>query len=162
MIRRVARILDHVPLLGFSEIMRGTWTPADDTGRQVFEFDVRANADRAGAFLTDGRLALTGQVRAGGLTEGAPATGEMALQPWVRRRVGYRLAFTGDDGQAYTFEGQKQIRARHLVRSWTTLPGEMRSAGGHVIGRALLRFDLRRDFGSLLASVRPARPGAVR
>ena len=150
-------------LFGFTEVMRGTWTPADGRGRQVMHFHVEADALSARAWLRRGVLRMVGTLTAEGLASAAPARGEMEIQ-LSRRRIGYDLDFVGDDGNAYRFAGEKQLSLSSLLRSFTTLPGEITALGkphraGEVVGTALLRFDLKGDLQPFLLSWRRARLG---
>ena len=89
----------------------------------------------------------------------------MHLDPILGRVIGYDFRFCGDDGRAYAFRGQKDIRLRHLVRSLTTLPGAILDGDGRVVGGALLRFDLwdlPSFVASFVASLRAPLPSSLR
>jgi hypothetical protein len=143
-------------LHGFTETMRGTWTPADGSGRRVLWFRIDADAVSALAYLRRGEMRVAGTIYAEGLAESVPAGGVLELQPFVGR-VAYRLEFFGDDGGSYRFSGEKHWSLRRLVESMTTLPGEIVLADGELVGTALLRFDAKRDLVSFLRTFRPAR-----
>lgn len=147
-------------LHGFTETMRGTWTPADGSGRKIMWFRVEADATSALAYLRRGEMRCEGTLFAEGLAEGVPARGLMEVQP-LGGRIAYRLDFVGDDGKAYRFSGEKTPSLRHLVESMTTLPGEIVLADAERIGGALLRFD-RKDLLPFLRTFRPARLGSLR
>jgi len=95
-----------VPLYGFTETMRGTWTPLDGSGRKTMWFRAEADATDAVDYLRRGALALTGKMHAEGLADEAPTTGRLEVQP-LSRRIGYELSFRADDGKSYRFVGQK-------------------------------------------------------
>ena len=78
------------------------------------------------------------------------------MRPVLGRIIRYEFSFTGDDGKAYRFAGQKDIRWLDPVRTWTELPGEVSDEGGRVVGRAMTYFDLKRDGLSFVRSFRPA------
>lgn len=145
-----------IGLHGFSETMSGTWTPVDGSGRRVLSFSVDADATDAVDYLKDGGMQLSGVMRAEGLATEAPAEGRLEVQP-LRRRIAYRLEFEGDDGNLYRFEGQKTLSVFRPFKSATTLPGEIADRHGKLIGRGIVRFDLRRDLVSFLRTFRPAR-----
>jgi hypothetical protein len=146
-------------LHGFTETMRGTWTPSDGSGRKILWFRVEADATSALAYLRRGEMLCEGTLFAEGLAEGVPARGMMEVQP-LGGRIAYRLDFRGDDGKSYRFSGEKTPTLKRLVQSMTTLPGEIVLADGEPIGTALLRFD-RKDLLPFLRTFRPARLGAA-
>ena len=145
-----------IGLHGFSETMSGTWTPVDGSGRRVLSFSVDADATSAFNYLKDGAMQLVGTMRAEGLTDLAPAEGRLEVQP-LRRRIAYNLEFKGDDGNLYRFDGEKHLSVFRPLKSVTTLPGEITDRHGALVGRALVRFDIRRDLLGFLRTFRPAR-----
>ena len=150
----------RLSLHGFTETMRGTWTPEDGTGRRVMWFDVEADAVSALAYLRRGEMRLAGRMFMEGLAENVPTRGLLEVQP-LSGRIAYRLDFVGDDGRSYRFSGEKSPSLRRLTRSMTTLPGEIVVADAERIGRALLRFDLANDLLPFLRTFRAARPRAT-
>lgn len=147
-------------LHGFTETMRGTWTPSDGSGRRVMWFRVDADATSALAYLRRGEMRIVGTMYAEGLAEGVPARGLLEVQPFGGR-IAYRLDFFGDDGRAYRFSGEKTPSLRRLVESMTTLPGEIVVADAERIGTTHLRFD-HRDLLPFLRTFRAARLAAPR
>ncbi len=145
-----------IGLHGFSETMSGTWTPVDGSGRRVLSFSVDADATSAFHYLKDGAMQLVGTMRAEGLAAMAPAEGRLEVQ-LLRRRIAYNLEFKGDDGNLYRFDGEKHLSVFRPVKGATTLPGEITDRHGAVVGRALVRFNLRRDLVSFVRTFRAAR-----
>ena len=145
-----------LPLYGFTETMRGTWSPLDGSGRKTMWFRAQADATDAIAYLKSGRLELAGKMHCESLADEVPTTGYLEIQPFSRR-IGYVLEFRGDDGERYLFEGQKTLSVRKLLRTMTRLPGDVRAADGKRMGTALLYFDLKRDLVPFLATFRRAR-----
>lgn len=143
-------------LHGFSETMRGTWTPRDGSGRRVMWFSVAADATSALAYLRRGEMRLSGKLFAEGLAENVPTSGLLEVQP-LSGRIAYRLDFVGDDGKRYRFHGEKSPSLRRLARSMTTLPGEILLADTETVGSTLLYFDLARDLIPFLKTFRLAR-----
>lgn len=144
----------------FQEVMEGSIERVGERFDRPFRFDVAVSTPRLLARVAmcdaDGTLDIDG------LAKNAHAVGRLELSPLVERRIRYVLDFTGDDGVRYQFDGEKKIaRAfalpHELLKSWTTLPGEVRSASGELWGRALLRFHVVRDLRALAASVRVGR-----
>lgn len=141
----------------FAETMSGTWTRTDRTGeRRPIQFSVVARSGPLGRFRADKVARLTGTIDAEGLATRREVTGTLVLKPFVGRVIRYELDFTGDDGKRYRFAGQKDIRWLDPVRTWTELPAEITDTEGALVGRALTRFDLRRDSATFLWSFRPA------
>jgi hypothetical protein len=141
--------------LQFRERMSGTFTPTGGAPAR-FAFTVEARADSALDYLRRGRAALTGTLEAAGLADGVPITGAIEMQPLTRRRVGYDFTFTGDDGKPYRFVGEKQIRWRDPVRTFTRLPGVIQDAAGGEVATCALGFDLGADLLPFLTSFRRA------
>jgi hypothetical protein len=133
-----------LPGFHFTERMAGTFEglrPGLPGGAVHFEFEVKCPQ----ASLLDSVGRAVGKVTVEGLAADAPAEGTLELSPFWKRRIRYRFAFVGADGKRYRFEGQKRIRARRLVHSWTTLPSRIYDEGGMPIADAVLRFDLVHD-----------------
>jgi hypothetical protein len=145
-----------VPLYGFTETMRGTWTPLDGSGRKTMWFQAEADATDALSYLKSGRLELTGRMHAEGLAEDVTTSGFMEIQP-LGRRIGYDLEFRGDDGQRYRFAGQKTLSLRYLLKTMTTLPGDVLAADGKRVGTARLYFDFKKDLVPFLGTFRRGR-----
>jgi hypothetical protein len=145
-----------ISLYGFTETMRGTWTPLDGSGRKTMWFSAEADASDAGSYLRDGTLTLVGRMHAEGLAENVPAQGKLEMLP-LRGRIGYDLSFRGDDGERYRFVGHKSPSLFRLRKTMTTLPGQVLAADGRVVGKAMLYFDLKRDLLPFLATFRRAR-----
>ena len=143
-----------MPGLRFAETMSGTWEPIDEPGtRHPFKFVIKARAGSLFRHLRDGRADIEGTVEAPPLAESANLTGQMTIRPVGQKLIRYEFSFTGDDGKRYTFSGQKDIAYLDLVRSWTTLPGEIRN-GDRVVATCDTRFDLKGDGFKFLRSFR--------
>ena len=128
--------------LSFAETMSGTYEPIDAPGqRRPFRFDVDVHAPSFWRHLRDGKAELAGTVEAPPLATHAPLRGTIVIRPIGGRFIRYEFEFTGDDGARYTFAGQKDIAWLDLVRTWTTLPGEIR-AGERVVATCEAFFDL--------------------
>lgn len=129
--------------LAFAETMSGTYEPIDQPGhRRPFRFQVDVRAPSLFRHLRDGKAALSGTVEAPPLAARAALTGQITIRPVGGRFIRYEFEFPGDDGARYTFAGQKDIEWLDLVRTWTTLPGEIRQ-GDRVIATCDARFDLK-------------------
>jgi hypothetical protein len=140
---------------GFTERMAGSYKPVGGSlPGGDFHFDVEVDC-RAITNPADISGQAKGSLTMAGLCDAAPAEGELEISPFWKRRIRYTLAFTGNDGHRYRFDGKKSIRMTGLLRSWTTLPGTVvRADTGEVVAEVVTRFDLRRDLGNLLRSVR--------
>jgi hypothetical protein len=141
----------------FHEVMEGSVEHVGERFDRPFRFEVDVSTPRLVA-----RVAMcdaAGWVRIDGLAKHANAVGHLEMSPFIERRIRYVLDFRGGDGRGYRFDGSKSI-ARYfssplgLLKSWTTLPGEVRETTSNELwGRALLRFHLRRDLRALVQSV---------
>lgn len=141
---------------GFEETMSGTWARTDGRTGGRFEFTVKVASGPWRDFARTRIARITGEVTATGLGTARPLEGTLEIRPLVGRIIRYEFTFAGADGEPYRFAGQKDIRWLDAARTWTTLPGEIRDAGGAVIGRAETRFDLRRRGADLVRSFRLA------
>lgn len=149
-----------IGLYGFTETMRGTWTPLDGSGRRTMWFRAEADATSALAYARRGTLEMVGKLHAEGLADEVPTRGVLEIQP-LSRRIGYELEFKGDDGLSYRFVGQKNLKLTKLAESMTTLHGEVLASDGRRLGTARLHFDLRNDLVPFLGTFRLARPRAL-
>jgi len=139
--------------LSFNETMSGTYEPIDAPGqRRPFKFKLDIHAPSFLRHLRDGKAELVGTVEAPALAANAHLTGEITIRPIGGRFIRYHFEFLGDDGKRYTFAGQKDIEWLSLVRTWTTLPGEIRE-GDRVVATCDTRFDLK-DGPAFLRSFR--------
>ena len=139
----------------FAETMAGTveWQ-AEPGVKHPFSFDVTAEAASMRGHLHDGKATLRGVVRAPPLTSAADAAGVITIRPLGRRIIRYELRFTGDDGKPYELIGQKDIRWRALVHSFTYLPADIVDGDHRRVGSCETHFDLQRDGWSFLRSFR--------
>ena len=75
----------------------------------------------------------------------------------LTRRIPYDFTFTGDDGAAYRFTGEKKVRVTAILETMSRLPAVLLGAGGETLADAELWFDLRGDLVSFLRSFSLAR-----
>jgi hypothetical protein len=95
-------------------------------------------------------------VHAPPLADSADAEGTLIIRPLGQRIIRYELSFLADDGKRYEVVGQKDIKLRHLLESWTVLPLEVLDEEHRRVATCLTRFDYRNDWWSFLRSFRPA------
>lgn len=140
----------------FAETMAGTveWD-AQPGIKHPFSFEVTAEAASTRGHLQDGKATLHGVVHAPPLTLTADLEGTITIRPVGQRIIRYELQFAGDDGKTYELVGQKDIRWRDPVRSFTFLPAEILDHEHRRIGTCRTTFDLKRDWWSFLRSFRP-------
>ncbi len=141
----------------FAETMAGTveWDARPGV-THPFSFEVTAEARSTRTHLQDGKATLRGVVHAPPLTQVADATGVITIRPVGQRIIRYELEFTGDDGRTYELVGQKAIRWRAPIRSFTFLPAEILDDDHRRIATCRMVFDLKRDWWSFLRSFRMA------
>jgi hypothetical protein len=139
----------------FDETMAGTveWD-AQPGVKHPFSFDVTAEAASTRAHLRDGKATLRGVVHAPPLTRAADAQGVITIRPLGERIIRYELRFAGDDGKTYALVGQKDIRWRAPLHSFTYLPAEILDPQQRRVGTCQTSFDLKRDWWSFLRSFR--------
>jgi hypothetical protein len=141
----------------FAETMAGTVEWDTEPGKHhPFSFDISVHAESTRDHLRSGVAQIRGVVHAPPVASAAHAEGTITIRPVGQRIIRYELAFTGDDGKRYEVVGQKDIRYRHLLETWTTLPLEILDEEHRRVATCLTRFDVRRQGLSFLKSFRPA------
>src|SRR5205823_2855547 len=95
---------------------------------------------------------INGTIDAEGLASARTIDGELTIDPVIGRIIRYEFSFTGDDGKAYRFAGQKDVSLLDLANSMTILPADIFD-GEKAIAKALVKFD-KRDLPSFLMSWR--------
>jgi hypothetical protein len=138
----------------FAETMSGTWQLETGGPERAIEFSITARATSSLKYLRDRKTDLEGRLRMEGFAADVPIAGELLIDPLLGKRIRYTFRFVADDGRAYRFDGQKDIKFTDMVGSMTTLPAEIFSDGGARIATCQMRFDTR-DLPSFLASFRP-------
>ena len=141
----------------FAETMAGTvvWDRAPGVVHP-FSFDVTAQVGSTREHLQDGKATLRGVIHAPPLTRAADAEGTITIRPIGQRIIRYELHFTGDDGKRYELIGQKDIRWRSPLHSFTYLPAEIFDGEHRRIGSCQTSFDVKRDGWTFLRSFRRA------
>jgi hypothetical protein len=139
----------------FAETMEGTveWD-AQPGVQHPFSFEVTAHAESTRGHLQDGKATLHGVVHAPPLTQAGEAEGVITIRPVGQRIIRYELQFRGDDGKRYELIGQKDIRWRDPLHSFTHLPAEILDEEHRRIGTCRTSFDVKRDGWSFLRSFR--------
>ena len=147
----------------FAEVMAGTVEWATQPGvEHPFSFEVTAEATSTRDHLRDGKAMLRGVVHAPPLARAADAEGTITIRPVGQRIIRYELRFAGEDGKTYELIGQKDIRWRAPVRTFTYLPAEILDDQHRRIGTCRTTFDLKRHGWSFLRSFRPLQASAGR
>jgi hypothetical protein len=146
-----------VASFAFHETLSGSLRVVGQAEEALISFTIRARSGRLRAFLRKPEIEIEGEVDAEGFADHRCLRGAIDVRPLFRRRIPYAFAFTGNDGAAYAFSGEKTLAPGALLASLSLLPGEIRDARGALVGRALLRFDLRSEALRYLKSFRTAR-----
>ena len=144
----------------FAETMAGTveWEAKRGT-RHPFRFDITAQADSTRRHFGDGRAVVRGLLHAPPIAEGVDLDGVIIIRPIGQRIIRYELAFVGGDRRRYEMIGQKDIRWRSPLKTFTYLPAEILDDEHRRVATCELSFDLK-DTWSFLRSFRPLGRGA--
>lgn len=112
---------------------------------------LRAEAASPWSLWAEG-AALTGEIEGGELTGGVQdAVGSITRVSRRPTLLRYVLTFHDAELRALRFEGRRELSLRGLPAAFTVLPGELRTCTElALVGRALLRFDVRRDLARAL------------
>jgi hypothetical protein len=138
----------------FKETMAGTWRREGAAGGGKMHFTITVTAPSLRQHARDSMAELQGRVHVEGFAQDAAILGVVTISPLRGKLIRYEFDFTGDDGKAYHFRGQKDVSLLDLVRTMTFLPGEIVDETRKVVGRAELEFD-KRALPKFLASFRP-------
>jgi hypothetical protein len=142
----------------FAETMAGTVEWAARPGaRHPLRFDITAQAESTRRHLADGKVTVHGTVHAPPIAEGVGIEGIITIRPVGQRIIRYELAFIGGDGKHYEIVGQKDIRWRSPLKTFTHLPAEILDEEHRRIATCELSFDLKKDWWSFVRSFRPLR-----
>ena len=95
-------------------------------------------------------IQLSGTITADGIAHNALAVGVVHLV-WSRRLMRYELIFSGDDGAAYRFVGERDLSSRGAAKD---MPGVIVDSRDEEIGLVTASFDARADLFSTLSSLR--------
>src|SRR5262245_36775435 len=141
----------------FAETMSGTVEWDSDPGKQhPFKFEITAHADSTRKHLSNGVAQIRGVIHAPPHAESADAEGTITIRPIGKRIIRYELFFLGDDGKRYEMVGQKDISWLRPIKTFTTLPAEIRDETGKRVGTCLTHFDYKHDLWSFLRSFKTA------
>src|SRR5678816_1734612 len=141
----------------FAETMSGTVEWDDQPGQKhPFKLELTAHADSTRRHLANGKANIRGVVSAPPRALSADAEGTIVIRPIGQRIIRYELSFLGDDGKRYEMVGQKDIRWRRAIETFTTLPAEILDEDHRRVATCVTRFDYRNDLWSFLRSFRPA------
>jgi hypothetical protein len=144
-----------IPGFSFHETMSGTyWLLDAPTDERAIAFTIEAHTPDIARFVRDKTWNIKGTIDAERLASRRELAGTLGFRLIDERRLPYRFAFTGDDGQSYELSGQKEWSGLAPVESMTLLPASLYDAGGQELGRATLRFDVRADLARWLKSFR--------
>ena len=140
----------------FAETMAGTveWDAQPGT-RHPFRFEITAQAESARQHLADGKAVVRGTLHAPPIAQGVDVEGVITIRPVGQRIIRYELAFVGDDGKRYEMVGQKDIRWRSPLKTFTHLPAEILDEEHRRVATCETTFDLKHDWWSFLRSFRP-------
>jgi hypothetical protein len=139
----------------FREWLSGSYWRLDaPTDERAIEVSLVTSAPDLGAALRDGTWHLAGQIDAEQLATSREVRGAVAFRLLDQRRIPYRFAFIGDDGQRYEARGQKEWSALAPFESVTLLAASLYDEAGEEMARATLRFDLRADWARWVKGIR--------
>jgi len=137
----------------FRETMSGTCRLAASPDRErAIVFTVTARSPRIGEFLKRRIVAIEGTIDVEGLATRRPLAGTLGMDVLLTQRIPYDFTFTGDDGAAYRFTGEKKVRVTALLETMSRLPAALLDEAGETVGGAELCFDLRGDLVAFLRS----------
>lgn len=141
----------------FRETMAGSYHLVGTERERPIAFTIRARTASLPRFLREPAAEIEGEIDAQGFADHRLLRGTLGMDLLRKKTLAYLFRFAGNDGTPYVFDGTKHVELGALVESMTVLPGTIQDELGHVIARAVLRFDLRSDLVRFLRSFRPQR-----
>lgn len=126
--------------VSFFEVMQGELRGADGVMVPI-DFEIKVEANDLRRFLRTGRAKVTGVIHAPPWATQAAIEGDIEIAPLIGRRIAYRLAFRGDEGERLTLEGEKSLSVWRPVASATEMPAALCRDGAQ-LARGELRFDI--------------------
>jgi len=143
-----------VPGFAYKERLHGGYyLLADPTLERAADLVLEVLARDVGALAQTRTAELHGEVRFEGYADSADAHGKLVLDP-EEKRASYELTFTANDGSRCRFRGYKELSWLNLMDSFTLVSGSLYDDTAREMGRAVVRFDLRGDWASLVRSIR--------
>jgi hypothetical protein len=143
-------------MLGFTykeALHGGFYLLANPIDERAADFVVDVEARDVTALVQSRSAQLKGTIRLEGFADAAPVRGTLTLNA-EQKRASYDVAFTGNDAATYRLRGHKEFSWLNVVDSFTLVRASVYDAEAREIGRAVLRFDVRGNWGSLLSSLR--------
>jgi hypothetical protein len=130
------------------------WLLDSPTDERALNVTFKASTRDLSEFVRKRTWLLEGTIEAERLASQREIEGTLIFALLDERRIPYRIAFRGDDGQRYELTGQKEWSGFAPVESMTLLPATLLDERGAELGRATLRFDLRADWADWMKSFR--------
>jgi hypothetical protein len=139
----------------FRETMTGTYSRTGDTQARAIGFSLHAKADDTLQHLRDHEMRVEGTIEMEDFADEASCAGTLYISLLTERVIRYDLQFVGNDGRPYRLTGQKDVRLMDFAKTMTTLPARVLDATGQEIARLEVRFDVKADLLTFLASWKP-------
>ena len=95
-----------------------------------------------------------GAVKLEGFADDPNGEGKLVFDRNNKRAL-YEVAFTTNEGARFRFRGHKQVELLNPIDSFTLVRASLYDADARELGRAVLRFDERGNWKSLVKSFRP-------
>jgi (2Fe-2S) ferredoxin len=143
-------------VLGFTyreELHGGLYFLADPFDERAADLLLDVEVKDITAFAQSHTAALTGPVTVDGFAKDARGEGKLVIDA-DQKRATYEVSFTADDGVRYRFRGHKELSILNVLDSFTLVRASLYDTAAREIGRAVVRFDARGNWASLLRSIR--------
>jgi hypothetical protein len=139
----------------FKETLRGTYSIVGESSvPRTMTLSVHARTDDFDKFENDRLAQIDGSVDMKGFATNQPLKGTLFIDVFETHKITYVFDFKSDTGEKLSFIGTKDVDFFDLIDSLTTLPGEVKDASGHVIAKTHLVFDIQRELGRWLRSLK--------
>jgi hypothetical protein len=143
--------------LGFSfrQTLSGSyWLLEAPVDERAIAFTMDARAADVRGFVRHKTWRITGTIDAERMASARPLEGTVVFGLLEERRISYRFAFSGEDGNRYELTGQEEWNGFSPIESLTLLPASLYDDHGEEIARGILRFDLKADWATWVRSFR--------
>ena len=140
----------------FREHLRGTfWMLDAPLDERAIDLVLEATSLPLRAFARERKARLKGRAALERTAHDVPVEGTLTFRLRDEQCVRYEVTFTTDDGRRLRLRGDKDLGRWYApADAVSTLPASLYDENGREVGRAVVRWDVRAEAGTLLKSFR--------
>jgi hypothetical protein len=143
-----------MPGFRYREVLHGGfYFLAEPRDERAADLALDVDVPDVAAFVLSRTARLSGPLTLEGFANDPAPDGKLVFDP-DRQTVHYEVSFDATAGGRYRLRGYKQFDFLNLVDSFTLVRASLYDDAAHEVGRAVLRFDARGNWKSLVRSFR--------